>query len=338
MRGNPSSRSGSRRPRGRGGRGREETVTASAEGGPNGPSTNGAAPVAPPLNARDHLARDGALPAPDSPEILALRRLPLVGATRALLFWQIGVRSLADIANLDEAEFVNDPRVEAYPDGSIGDAFPLIQGYAQAITQGAPLVVAPEPVFETLEGPFIHFDLEFIAGIGEVFLWGLKRDAEPEITQWFGHSKEDQRESLIRFKTLVEEEDPLFVAYGSTASDEVAIRDAARRFNLEGQWLKDMRFFDLLQRVIFTESPETQRLYLPVRNLKCGVVAEWFGYRKPRSVDIKDGYHAFKLYQRYKQRPDPRVKDRLMRYNAEDLYQTEIIFNGLKDLFANAEP
>lgn len=289
------------------------------------------------MNARDYIARDAGLPAADSPEILALRQLPLVGATRALLFWQIGVRSLADIAELDESAFVNDPRVGAYPDGSIADAFPLIQGYARAIAQQAPLVMAPEPLFERLEGPFIHFDLEFIAGVGEVFLWGLKRDGDPEITQWFGHTRQEQRDALIRFKELVEDEDPLFVAYGSTASDEVAIRDAARRFDLDGRWLREMRFLDLLQRVIFTESPETQRLYLPVRNLKCGVVAEFFGYRKPKTVDIKDGYHAYKLYQRYKRRPEPSVKDRLMRYNAEDLYQTEIIFNGLKDLFSRAD-
>lgn len=263
-----------------------------------------------------------------------MRQVPLVGATRAQLFWKLGARNLADIAAMDEVEFRNHPLVADYPDGSIVDAFPLIQGFSRATTDGEPHVVAPEPLFEGLVGPFVFFDLEFVAGQGEVFLWGLKHDRDPNVVQWFGHRRREQRDALLKFKELIEDEDPLFVAYGSTASDEVAIREAAKRFGIEGRWLREMRFLDLLQRVVFTESPETQRVYLPVHNLKCGTVAEFFGYKKPDHIDIKDGYQAFRLYQRYRRRPDPKTKDRLMRYNAEDLFQTEMIFHGMKELFS----
>lgn len=302
--------------------------------GNNGPGKDNEDQKRPrPVNAKEFLARDPDIPKPDSPEILAMRRLPLVGATRAQLFWKLGARDLADIAAMDELAFRSHPLVENYPDGSIVDAFPLIQGFARAISTDRPYVIAPEPLFEGLVGPFVFFDLEFVAGQGEVFLWGLKHDRDPEILQWFGHRQREQRDALLQFKALIEEEDPLFVAYGSTASDEVAIREAAKRFGVEGRWLREMRFLDLLQRVVFTESPETQRVYLPVHNLKCGTVAEFFGYVKPDHVDIKDGYQAFRLYQRYRRRPQENIKDRLMRYNAEDLYQTEIIFHGLKEMF-----
>jgi predicted RecB family nuclease len=285
-------------------------------------------------NPKDFLAQDPAIPPPEAPEILALRQLPLVGATRAQLFWKLGCRSLADIAALDEHAFQSHPIVQLYPDGSILDSFPLIQGFARAIAEQRAIVVAPEPLFERLRGPFVFFDLEFVAGQGEVFLWGLKHGADDRVEQWFAHTRQGQRDAVERFRDLVLQEDPLFVAYGSTASDEVSIREAARRFGLDGAWMRQMRFLDLLQRVVFTESPETQRVYLPVRNLRCGVVAEFFGYEKPRSVDIKDGYQAFRLYQRYKRRPDPTVRDRLMRYNAEDLHQTQCIFQGMQRLFA----
>ncbi|MBW3582997.1 MAG: ribonuclease H-like domain-containing protein [Euryarchaeota archaeon] len=277
------------------------------------------------------------VPAADSREIIELRQLPLVGATRAQLFWLLGVRKLADIAALDETEFRSDPRVAAYPDGSIVDAFPLIQGYAKAITENRALVYGADPALESVEGPLVYFDLEFNAGVHEIFLWGLKRSGDVPVEQWFSHRREDQRADRERFITLVEEEDPLFVAYGSLASDEVAIREAARSHDLEGSWLRKMRFLDLLKRFIFTESPETQRVYLPVRKLKCEHVAVFFGYKKPRSIDVRDGYHALKLYQRYKRRPEPSIRDRLCRYNAEDLYQTELIFEGLKELFRQEE-
>ncbi len=288
---------------------------------------------APPPNAREFLASDPDIPKPDSQEILALRRLPLVGATRAQLFWKIGAQTLEQIAVMDEYDFRSHPLVENYPDGSIVDAFPLIQGFARASASGEANIVAPEPLFEGLTGPFVFFDLEFVAGQGEVFLWGLKHDRDPQVVQWFGHRRREQRDALLKFKDLIEEEDPLFVAYGSTASDEVAIREAAKRFGIDGRWLREMRFLDLLQRIVFTESPETQRVYLPVHNLKCGTVAEFFGYTKPDHIDIKDGYQAFRLYQRYRRKPDPKIKDRLMRYNAEDLFQTEMIFHGLKAMF-----
>jgi predicted RecB family nuclease len=289
-----------------------------------------------PPNAREFLAQDPEIPPPDSPQILALRQIPLVGATRAQLFWKLGARNLGDLANMDESDFRDHPLVENFPDGSIVDAFALIQGFARAQANQEAVVLAPEPLFDHLVGPFVFFDLEFVAGQGEVFLWGLKHDQDPNVVQWFGHRRREQRDAIMKFKALIEEEDPLFVAYGSTASDEVAIREAAKRFGVEGRWLKEMRFLDLLQRVVFTESPETQRVYLPVRNLKCGTVAEFFGYAKPDHVDIKDGYQAFRLYQRYRRRPDEKIKDRLMRYNAEDLFQTEMIFHGMKELFKDA--
>lgn len=285
------------------------------------------------MGPKEFLARDPDIPAADSKEILELRQLPLVGATRAQLFWKLGVRSLADIAALDETTFRHDPTVNAYPDGSLIDAFPLIQGFAKALAEDRPLVYGPEPMFEKLEGPIWYLDLEFIAGTGEVFLWGLKEDGKDEIVQWFEHTKAGQHRALEDFKELVETEDPLFVAYGSQASDEVSIREAAKRHKMEGQWLKDMRFCDILKRVIFTESPETQRVYLPVRKLKCEHVARFFGYEKPKNISVRDGYHALKMYQRYRRNPDPKIARRLCEYNAEDLYQTEILFRGLEKLF-----
>ncbi len=290
------------------------------------------------MGPKDYLAQFPDVPRADSPEILELRRIPLVGATRAQLFWLMGHRDVADIAAIDETSFLRDPLVTEYPDRSIQEAFPLLQGYAKAIAEDRALVYGPEPLFDELEGPIWFLDLEFIAGRGEIFLWGLKaQDDGPRkspVIQWYNHTKRGQREALENFIELVEEDDPLFIAYGSKASDEVSIREAAVRHRLEGSWLKKMRFLDILKRVIFTESPETQRVYLPVRKLKCEHVAVHFGYQKPKDISVKDGYHALQLYRRYQRRPDPRIQERLCLYNAEDLYQTEILFDGLKALFA----
>lgn len=316
------------------GRGRRQTTRATRT---VGAGSDGASPV--PLGPKDYLAQFPDVPRADSQEILELRRLPLVGATRAQLFWLLGHRSVADIAEIDERDFLANPLVSDYPDGSIHEAFPLIQGYAKAIAEDRALVYGPEPLFDHLEGPIWFLDLEFIAGRGEIFLWGIKAQDEGEkkspVIQWFNHTKRGQREALENFIELVEDVDPLFVAYGSKASDEVSIREAAQRHRLEGAWLKNMRFLDILKRVIFTESPETQRVYLPVRKLKCEHVAVHFGYQKPRDISIKDGYHALQLYRRYQRRPEQRLQERLCAYNAEDLYQTEILFNGLKRLFAD---
>ncbi|MHB8634295.1 MAG: ribonuclease H-like domain-containing protein, partial [Thermoplasmatota archaeon] len=118
---------------------------------------------------------------------------------------------------------------------------------------------------------------------------------------------------------------------GGHSSDVVQLRRACERFRFEAGWLRRVQWLDLQTDVVFTGNPESQRVYLPVKNFSSDTVAKFFGYQKPR-LKVRDGYQALKLYQAYKRHPREGIQRDLCDYNMEDIRHTRLILDGLRTL------
>ena len=215
-------------------------------------------------------------------------------------------------------------------EGFIGQV-PLLQGYAEAHCKDAAIVYAADPRIFNLPEPIIHMDLEFDGPVSEIFLYGMLRHDERKVEQWFDHTRAGQEKLLGAFKRLCLDGGPTVVTWGGRSSDTVQIKRACQKYGMDARWVDQVHWFDLQADLVFTGSPETQRIYLPVRKFRSETVAQFFGYKKPR-LAVKDGYHALRLYRNYKRRPKESLKRDLCEYNAEDIYHLQLILNGCRDL------
>jgi uncharacterized protein YprB with RNaseH-like and TPR domain len=174
-------------------------------------------------------------------------------------------------------------------------------------------------------------DLEFDGPAAEIFLYGLLDHKTSKIDQWFDSSRAGQETLLRDFLRLIRDLDPTVVTWGGNSSDVVQLRRACEKYRMDSRWLSKVKWLDLQTQVVYTGNPETQRIYLPVRNFSSDTVAKFFGYQKPR-LKVKDGYQALKLYQAYKRNPREGIKTDLCEYNAEDIKHTRLILDGVRDL------
>ncbi|MGB1585596.1 MAG: ribonuclease H-like domain-containing protein [Thermoplasmatota archaeon] len=211
---------------------------------------------------------------------------------------------------------------------------PLLQGFAQAHAEKQPLIYAADPRIYELQEPIIHMDLEFDGPASEIFLYGMLDHESGKVTSWFEHTRRGQEKLLRQFRDLCKD-GATMVTWGGASSDTVQLRRASEKYGISPKWVDQVNWFDLQTEVVYTGNPETQRVYLPVSKFKSERVAQFFGYEKPR-LKVKDGYHALRLYRTFKRRPDPRIRDDLVAYNAEDIHHTRIILNGLRALMKDA--
>lgn len=242
-----------------------------------------------------------------------------------------GIDTVEKLWKADLAQVRAHP-VFATDDGLMGQ-LPLLQGYAHAHSIGAPVVFAADQRLFNLKEPIIHLDLEFDGPACEIFLYGFLDHATNKTEQWFDHTRTGQEGLLRAFHKMCKDQDPTVVTWGGNASDVVQLRRACERYGMDTVWLKKVKWLDLQHDVIFTGNPETQRIYLPVKNFSSDTVAKWFGYQKPR-LKVKDGYQALKLYQAYKRAPRDGIKRDLCEYNAEDIVHTKMILDGVRELMA----
>jgi predicted RecB family nuclease len=268
---------------------------------------------------------------PKAPEAPQLTDLPMIKGGRAERLKAVGIDTVEKLWKADLADLARHP-VFAMDDGLLGQ-LPLLQGFAKAHATGQAVVFAADERLFNAKAPILHVDLEFDGPAAEIFLYGLLDHDSGETEQWFDATREGQEELLKRFRDLCKEQDPTIVTWGGHSSDVVQLRRACEKYRMEAGWLRRVRWLDLQTDVVFTGNPETQRVYLPVRNFSSDTVAKFFGYEKPR-LRIRDGYQALKLYQAYKRTPREGIRIDLCEYNAEDIKHTRVILDGLRKLMS----
>lgn len=262
-----------------------------------------------------------------------LTDLPMIKEGRAQRFRAAGIDTVQKLWKADPKALETD-KAFAGDEGFLRTTLPLLQGYAQAHCTGKPVVYAADERLYRLKKPIIHMDLEFDGPATEVFLYGMLDHHSGKVTTWFEHTRKGQERLLRDFKELCETDQPTMVTWGGASSDTVQLRRASEKYGIDPKWVNEVNWFDLQTEVVYTGNPETQRIYLPVTKFKSERVAQFFGYQKPK-LNVKDGYHALRLYRKYKRKQDPQVKKDLCEYNAEDIHHTQIVLKGLRDLMSD---
>ncbi len=256
--------------------------------------------------------------------------LPMIKEGRAERLRQAGIKTVEQLwkADLDKlaghAAFGGD-------EGFVRTQMPILQGFAQAHCENKAVVYAADPRLFELDEPIIHMDLEFDGPATEIFLYGMLDHDSQEVTTWFEHTRRGQETLLRDFRALCKDQNPTMVTWGGATSDTVQLRRASEKYGISPKWVNEVQWLDLQTDVVYTGSPETQRVYLPVTKFKSERVAQFFGYKKPR-LKVKDGYHALRLYRTFRRRQDERIKRDLIEYNAEDIRHTRLVLEGLRDL------
>jgi predicted RecB family nuclease len=262
---------------------------------------------------------------PDGPQ---LTDLPMIKQGRADRLRAAGIDTVEKLWKADLADLAKHPAF-ATDDGLLGQ-LPLLQGYAKAHASGKPVVYASDRLFK-LKEPVIHIDLEFDGPAAEIFLYGWMDHGSGKLDQWFDHTRAGQERLLKDMIKLVKDQDPTIVTWGGASSDLVQLRRACEKYKMDTKWIRQVKWLDLQTDVVYTGNPETQRVYLPVKNFSSDTVAKFFGYQKPR-LKVKDGYQCLKLYQAYRRAPRDGIRRDLCEYNAEDVKHTRLILDGVRDL------
>lgn len=259
---------------------------------------------------------------------LKLTDLPMIKEGRADRLRAAGIDTVEKLWKLDLGKLAAHPAFVG-DEGFLGQ-IPLLQGYAEAHVKQAPVIYAADPRIYELAEPIIHMDLEFDGPASEIFLYGMLDHEGGNVTSWFDHTRAGQERMLRDFKEICEDGCTM-VTWGGASSDTVQLRRASEKCGINPKWVNKVNWFDLQNEVVYTANPETQRIYLPVSKFKSEKVAQFFGYEKPK-LNVKDGYHALRLYWNYKRSRKDQIKQDLIEYNAEDIRHTQIILNGLRDL------
>lgn len=257
-----------------------------------------------------------------------LTDLPMIKEGRADKLKAAGIDTIEKLWKADLGDLAEHPLFTN--DGGFLGQLPLLQGYAEAHAKNAPIVYAEDPRIFDMD-PVLHMDLEFDGPAREIFLYGFMWHHEKKPFSWFDHTRAGQKQLLLDFQALCKEHNPTVVTWGGKSSDTVQLRNACEKYKLSTKWIDEVRWYDLQNDLVYTGSPETQRVYLPVRKFKSDQVAAYFGYKKPK-LNVKDGYGALLKYRSYRRKPTNKLKQDLIDYNAEDVVHLQIVLNGMRKL------
>jgi len=274
-----------------------------------------------------------------SDEDSGLSGIPMVGYRRARFIAELGVTNIREVAAIDPAKFCERPEVKASSDTSLPSALSLVVNYAQAICTKRPIVTGTHPAFCESPERLYFMDLEYDPQgtasrrrVG-IFLYGIL-DSHGNVIQRFLDDPSDEEELIEWFSDWLVKEAPALATYSSKSADEPHLRNSLRKFELSTDCLSKARFLDLFYDVIFTQSPKTQKIFLPISgSISSKRVAYYFGYREAKSVRIHDGLEALAAYEEYLRNRSKRIRNDLLAYNRCDLERTSLIYSRLRQLF-----
>ncbi|HDZ16966.1 MAG TPA: hypothetical protein ENH75_01665 [archaeon] len=217
----------------------------------------------------------------------------------------------------------------------------LIINYANAIDSEKIIIKKGiKSALNNLEGKNIYFfDAEYnsettSSGPYGMFVLGWM-DSKGNVQQKFLDNTKDEKEMLNEFCQWLEKENPILIAYRSTIADAPHLQNCLTRLKLPFQQI-EYYFFDLYQDVLYTQSLQKQKYFLPLGK-PCGLkeVSELLGYQKP-DLEISDGILAPIKYEEFLNSRNEKLKEKiktdLLEYNRDDLKRTKFIYDQLKEL------
>jgi predicted RecB family nuclease len=285
---------------------------------------------------KTHLQKVHGVESTDVESILC--SIPMVSRSRARLLQELGMRSIHDVASADCEKLRRHPTVLISRDTSFPSVLPLIKLYAEAIRLRRPLVLGFHPAFRELSKQPYFMDLEYDPqgtsrkGRIGVFLYGIL-DSHGNVLQRFLDDPEREKDLVEWFSNWLSRTRPSLITYSSKSADEPHIRNSMQKYGLPTYSLSQARFLDLFYDVIFTQSPRTQLVFLPVRgSISSKRIAYHLGYREPKGIKIHDGLEALGAYKRYLRTGDEDIRNDLLTYNRCDLERTALIHHQLGEL------
>jgi uncharacterized protein YprB with RNaseH-like and TPR domain/predicted phosphodiesterase len=282
-----------------------------------------------------------------------LTSIPLVGYPRAGILESIGITKISEIARIEPKRLASCPEIKNARDPSFAGQIPMIINYAKSIVNKEPMIVGTPPIFRSEHKNVYFFDIEYdlegTKSLGKVgvFLIGLM-NSNGEIIQNFLEEPEKEKELLLTFDAWVRENNPTLITFSSTSADEPQLRDAYAKFGVPYDAINSTEFIDLFCDVIFTQLPEKQMIFLPIKKqmtfppmdssigakpMSAKSIASYFGYREPRNLQIHDGLQALAAYKEYLRSKNSSIKEQLLLYNRCDLERTALIYGKLLKLF-----
>jgi len=268
-----------------------------------------------------------------------LLSIPLVGYARAQILERLGITRVDEIARLNPSRLAHFPDIKNAKDRSFAARIPMVINYAKAIMTGKTIITGTPQMFEEKHDNAFFFDLEYdpvgtqTRGSVGVFLIGMM-DIKGATQQYFAEDPKEEEQLLLKFNEWLATKQPFLITFSSTSADEPQLRNAYRKFGIPCEALNKVRFLDLFYDIIFTQSPQKQKVYLPL----CGSmgakhISDYFGYKEPKGLQIRDGLQALTAYKDYLRHKRKKIKDQLLLYNQCDLQRTAIIYNKLRQIF-----
>jgi len=270
-----------------------------------------------------------------------LIRIPLLGEVTIKTLEKIGIKSLSDIASLNEKDCIIVANKLKFlsnrlaKNGYLRERLIMACRYAKAIKQNKPLFYGYNPLINSLvsryrEGKLVFFDLEYDIMKSFIFIIGTM-DIKGRITQFFIENIEEEKEALRKLTNIISNK--LLVCYAGKSADIPILRKCYRKYCYS---MPNFKLIDLFYDVLFTQNLKTQVIYLPLTYLDEKTIANYLGYKSPAYLKIKDSLHALLYFHRYiggrNRKIKREVKEQLLLYNRCDLERTKIILEKIFEL------
>ena len=260
-----------------------------------------------------------------------LTSVPLISYKRASVLRSLGIKTLHDLLSWSPDTLSNQEKIRSC-NGSFSKQIPLIMNYARSIVEKRVIVTGINEHFRNISKSQIYFlDLEYDASSSFIFLYGIM-NATGHIIQIFVDDPIQEKDALEEFLKIVRK-DAIFVTYASKSADEPILKKSIEKFKLSSSCISKARFFDLFYHVIFTQKPETQKIFLPIKPITEKTVSDYFGYKPPKYLHIHNGLEALMFYKMYLRTKNKKLKKQILRYNKSDLQRIKLIYQKIFNLF-----
>jgi hypothetical protein len=252
-----------------------------------------------------------------------LLRVPLIGYARAAILTEAGIRTVRELEEADPEVLRSNPAVAKSRDPSFPIQLPMVVEYARAVHEER-VIVDGELALPPPDSVLV--DLEYDPERSFVFVVGVMMPGG-EVKQWFSENEKQEREAVEELIALCSKN--TCTGYSLYSADLPTLSKSAARHGLS---IEGLRFFDVFYDVLFTENPRRQRVYLPLKDMGLKSVSEFFGYREPPDIVIRDGLAALIAFYRFLRTKDMGIKEQILKYNRYDLERTALVLKELARL------